>query len=98
FDAAIVIWRYALLLILPVGQSIFHEIVPVRTIVDGRAIASVAGLGVLLVFAWRVRHRLPLVSLAIAWFLLLLLPSSALMVMDPSGDMAEHRVYLASVG
>ncbi len=97
-DAAIVIWRYASLLVLPVGQSIFHEIRQVASVTDPRAIGSVIGLGLLLVGAWLIRNRLPMVTFAVAWFLLMLLPSSALMVIDSSGDMAEHRVYLASAG
>jgi protein O-mannosyl-transferase len=97
-DAVIVIWRYALLLVLPVGQSIFHEISQVTSTADARAIAAVIGLGLLLALAWQMRNRLPMISVAVVWFLLMLLPSSALMVMNPNGDMAEHRLYLASAG
>ncbi len=32
------------------------------------------------------------------WFLLLLVPSSVLVVLDQGEPMAEHRVYLASCG
>jgi protein O-mannosyl-transferase len=97
-DAAIVTWRYASLLVLPVGQSVFHEIRQVVSVTDPRATASVLGLGLLLAVAWGMRRRLPMLSLAVLWFLLLLLPSSALIVLDLSGDMAEHRLYLASAG
>jgi Flp pilus assembly protein TadD len=97
-DAATVIWRYALLLLLPIGQSVFHEIVPVTSVLEPRALLSVAGLVLVLTLAWRARQRMPTLAMAIAWFVLLLLPSSVLMVMDSSGDMAEHRLYLASAG
>jgi Flp pilus assembly protein TadD len=97
-DAANVLWRYALLLILPIGQSIFHAIVPVNSVFEPRALASLAGLVVVLALAWVARRHTPIVSLGVTWFLLLLLPSSALMVMDSSGDMSEHRLYLASAG
>jgi Flp pilus assembly protein TadD len=98
FDAAIVLWRYLRLLVLPTGQSIFHEIVPVTTPFEPRAMLSVVGLALVLTVAWQARRRCPIASLGFSWFLLLLLPSSALMVLDPSGDMAEHRIYLASAG
>ena len=86
FDAAIVIWRYALLLLLPIGQSIFHEIVPVTSVLELRALASVAGLALVLALAWRTRQRMPTLGLAIAWFLLLLLP-----FFGSDGDRLERR-------
>src|SRR6185295_7068709 len=47
---------------------------------------------------WRGRKAHPFVSFGIAWFLLLLLPSSLLVILDRGELMAEHRVYLASLG
>ena len=38
------------------------------------------------------------VSFGVVWFLLLLVPSSALVMLDRGEPMAEHRVYLASCG
>lgn len=93
-----VVRQYLWMLVLPRNQSIYHG----TPLVDG----AVAGwllldLVVLLALAslavWAVRTR-PLVSLGIAWFLLLLAPSSALYLFGIGAAMAEHRVYLASVG
>jgi tetratricopeptide (TPR) repeat protein len=44
------------------------------------------------------RRRERLASFGLFWFLLLLVPSSALVVLDQAEPMAEHRVYLASCG
>ncbi|MGH9385246.1 MAG: tetratricopeptide repeat protein, partial [Vicinamibacterales bacterium] len=97
-DAAIVLWRSVWLLLLPTGQSIFHEVVPVASVFEPRALLSVAGVALMLLMAWRARRRWPIASLGVVWFLLLLLPSSGLMVLGPIGDMAEHRLYLACGG
>ena len=47
--------------------------------------------------AWRLRRVEWPAGFGIFWFLLLLVPSSALAVLDQGEPMAEHRVYLASV-
>jgi tetratricopeptide (TPR) repeat protein len=44
------------------------------------------------------RIRRPAAALGLLWFLLLLVPSAALVVFNRGEPMAEHRVYLASVG
>jgi tetratricopeptide (TPR) repeat protein len=40
----------------------------------------------------------PIVSFGLFWFLVVLVPSALLVVMDRGEPMAEHRVYLASCG
>jgi len=47
---------------------------------------------------WRQRRTAPLLSFGLLWFFLLLIPSSALVVLDRGEPMVEHRVYLASWG
>jgi len=92
-----VIRRQILLMFNPGGQSIFHEVSPVG-LFDPRAIVSIALLGLLVAFAWSARRTRGLVTLGIAWFFLLLVPSFVLTVLDRGEAMTEHRVYLASGG
>jgi hypothetical protein len=90
--------RYLRLLLVPSGQTIFHSVPRIDTVFDPRVLA--AG-GVLLLIGgvcWRFRRRAPVVSFGLLWFLLLLVPSSVLMLLDQGEPMAEHRVYLASCG
>ena len=89
-----VIWRYAALLVAPLSQSLVHAVrEPARP--DAGMLAATAGLLLAAGTAVGVRRRQPLQALGIAWFLLLLAPSSAVALWEP---MAEHRVYLASAG
>ncbi len=92
-----VLRRYLWLMIHPAGQTIFHEVVPVAW-VGGRALAAV-GTAALLV--WMVRalaRRQGAASFGLAWFLLMLAPSATLAVFNQGEPMAEHRVYIASLG
>ncbi len=91
-----VIWRYILLLLLPLGQAIVHQVRPVGDLLDPLAVGAGGALLVLLVLAALSRRAAPLVTLGAAWFFLLLAPSSSVIpLVEP---MAEHRVYLASAG
>jgi len=88
-----VVARYLGLLLLPVGQSIAHAVetpAPARAVVAALVLLAI-GLGA----AVAVRRRAPLATLGAIWFLVLLAPSSAVPLREP---MAEHRVYLASMG
>lgn len=87
-----VVWKYVQLLMLPVRQSIAHN---VTGFVALSALGAIA-LGLTCALAFRVRARTPLLSFGVAWFLLLLVPTSS--VLPLQYPMAEHRVYLASVG
>ncbi len=91
-----IVWRYIFLLVLPINQSVVHEVQPITTGFDPVAIGAGVALAALLVLAFLGRHRLPLVVFGVAWFFLLLAPSSSVVpLLEP---MAEHRVYLASCG
>jgi hypothetical protein len=81
----------------PSGQTIFHA-VPVVPVVGWRAFGAVAAMGALLLLAWHVRRTAWAASFGLLWFPLALVPSSALTVLDQGEPMAEHRVYLASIG
>ena len=93
-----VVRRYLLLLLTPGAQSIFHEVSPVSGFFDARVVLSMVTIGALLGLAWRVRRTAGLASFGFVWFLLLIVPSSMLVVLDRAEPMAEHRVYTASVG
>lgn len=86
-----VCWRYLLLCVAPVGQSVFHDH-PVTGLTLRSGAAMAAWLGV---FGAAVgfRKRAPLVSFSALLFMLILLPSSSVVALRET--MAEHRVYLS---
>ena len=91
-----VVWRYLGLLLLPVWQSVVHAVRAVTSPLDPVAVLAAAGLLALGALAVRLRRAEPLLGFGLAWFLLLLLPSSSLVPLNEA--MAEHRVYGASAG
>src|SRR5262249_47028677 len=86
------VWTYVRLLVLPLHQSIAHN---VSRLVLLSVLGAIA-LGAICILAYRVRARAPLVSFGVAWFLLLLVPTSTVFPLEHM--VAEHRVYLTSVG
>lgn len=90
-----VAWRYLLLLLAPVSQSIVHPVREVTAALDARAALAALALLLLGGAAFVARRRAPLLALGVAWFLLLLAPSSLVALWEP---MVERRVYLASGG
>jgi protein O-mannosyl-transferase len=94
----VVAFRYFLLILVPTGQSIFHEVSAVKTIFDVRFLLAGTWLTLWLVIAWRTRHTNALVSLGMFWFVLLLVPSAVLVLLDLGEPMAEHRVYMSAAG
>ena len=93
-----VLRRYVWLLVRPVGQSLFHEVTPVNGLFEARALFAIAAAALMVAVAWKLRRAGQIASFGIAWFLLALVPSAALAVLDQGEPMAEHRVYLASCG
>jgi hypothetical protein len=89
--------QYVGMLILPFGLSIFHEVSVVGPTSPG-VLVAIAGIVACTVAAWRWRKGHGLASLGVFWFLLLLLPSSLLVLFDRGEPIAEHRVYVASMG
>ena len=92
-----VVRQYLTLLVAPTGQTIFHAVAPIGA-ESPRAWLAIAAIAGMLAVGWRVRHRWPAGTLGISWFFLLLVPSSVLVLLDRGEPMAEHRVYLASLG
>lgn len=90
-----VAWRYVGLLLLPVGQSIMHQVATVTDPLDPSALAALAALVAAVAALVPLGRRLPLVALGLLWFLLLLAPSHVIPLQEA---MAEHRVYTAACG
>jgi protein O-mannosyl-transferase len=93
---AIVIWRYVVLLLLPVDQGIMHGVRQVQSVADSIALAAAVGLIAAAWLAFRARRTLPLAAFGCLWFLATLAPSSS--VVSLREGMAEHRVYVATAG
>jgi protein O-mannosyl-transferase len=89
--------QYGVMLLLPYRQSIFHEVAAVGPATPSVLIA-ISGIVLCTVMAWRVRRGHGLASFGVFWFLLMLVPSSVLVLFDRGEPMAEHRVYVASMG
>jgi len=88
-----VLWRYLGLSVLPVGQTIFHDFpetgATLRSVVAALGLVAITGLAVLR------RQQAPLWALAWLWFLVALLPATAIPLKE---TLAEHRVYLSLLG
>ncbi len=96
--AADAVREYVALLLFPTGQAMFHEPLAADWLFGARAFIAVAVVALLAVAAWRLRRLDGRMTFGIAWFLLLLVPSSVLIMLDRGEPIAEHRVYLASCG
>jgi hypothetical protein len=96
--AAEAVRRYTGLLILPAGQSLFHEVARIESVFEWRGVLAVTSVTIIAAVAWFLRRADSIASFGIVWFLLLLVPSAALTVLDRGEPMAEHRVYVASCG
>src|SRR5262249_6727360 len=77
-----VIARYVVMMLIPMGQGILHDIPAVTSLFDPMAVVGITVISVLLAVAWWVHERQPLVTFGILWFLLLLVPSSLLVLLD----------------
>jgi tetratricopeptide (TPR) repeat protein len=93
-----VIWRYVGLFLVPLGQSLVHQVEEVRSLGEARALqglAAGAALAGVAAVAWRLRRRAPYEAFGALWFLVLLAPSSLIPLPELA---AEHRTYLAGAG
>jgi tetratricopeptide (TPR) repeat protein len=109
YQSAPLDWRLALvavgavgsyfrLLLWPSGQTIFHALTAIESWHDVRALLALGFLAAGAWVAWWLRRVDRTVPFGAAWFVLFLLPSSALFVLGRGEALAEHRVYLPSVG
>ncbi len=93
-----VLFRYFSLLLLPVNQSIFHQVSEVFWPPAPRMVLAVIWLAAWLGAAWKLARLDGAIALGMLWFVLLLVPSSVLVLLNLGEPMAEHRVYLAAAG
>ena len=91
----LVAWRYVGLLLLPVGQSLVHQVHWVKTPLDPASFILLPVLVACVTFAIWKRGTQPLMAFGVVWFGGVLVPTAIVPVRDA---MAEHRVYLASAG
>ena len=85
-------WTMLRLSLLPVGQTVDHDIETVTKI--GSLGALAVGIA-LLVWAWRQRHRWPVVAFGIAWLFVCLAPRFVVRITE---YINEHQFYLPMVG
>jgi tetratricopeptide (TPR) repeat protein len=90
--------RYLLLLFSPRGQSIFHAVPLVDTLWSANTLVALLFLAALVVLIVRLRSTHSLMAFGLSWFVLLLVPSSGLLILGLGEPMAEHRVYLSAAG
>jgi tetratricopeptide (TPR) repeat protein len=93
-----VAFRYFSLLLSPSGQSIFHQISELRFPPAPMTVVAILWLVAMLVAAVRLMRFDSVISLGLVWFLLILVPSAVLVILNLGEPMAEHRAYLAAAG
>jgi tetratricopeptide (TPR) repeat protein len=104
-----VMWRYALvevevvfryfgLLLSPGEQSVFHQVSEIGWPPPPRLLLAMLWLAAWVGTAWKLRRLDGAIAVGMLWFLLLLIPSSVLVLLNLGEPMAEHRVYLAAAG
>jgi len=91
-----VLWRYARLIMVPLGQNLDHH-VPIReTIFELELIVRLLGILGIVATAWLLRQRCPLIAFGLLFFFLAQATESSFL---PLADvMWEHRLYLPIVG
>jgi hypothetical protein len=94
----VVAFRYFRLLLAPSGQSIFHQVQDVTRLSDPLLLMALAWLVLWIALAVRIRRIDGAAALGMIWFVVLLIPSAMLVLLDLGEPMAEHRVYLSSAG
>lgn len=92
------VWRYLALLLAPRGQSIFHAVPLIDSVVSLRALANIAALAGLLAFAFWLRRAHGLVGFGLVWFIVLLIPPAVLFTLGRGEAMVERRTYLPAAG
>ena len=91
-----VIITYLRLLFIPLNQNLDYNYPIAKTLLEPSTFISFLFLLLILIIAFRIFHRYRLVSFAIFWFFLILLPESSII---PIQDVIfEHRLYLPIIG
>ena len=90
--------RYLALIIAPVGQTIFHGVPATTSFVEPRAMVALTTAAIWVGLIVVAARRRSVAGFGLAWFLLMLLPSALIVLMNRGEPMAERRVYFASAG
>ncbi|MBU0675983.1 MAG: hypothetical protein KJ950_15205 [Proteobacteria bacterium] len=96
-EGRIVVWYISLLFLpLPSRMNLDHDILISQSLFSPiTTLFSILLLGSLLLSAYRIRHKFPLMSFGILFFFLTMVIESSII---PLELMFEHRLYLPSVG
>ena len=87
---------YIRLLFIPINQNLDYDYPLAKTLFEFPVWAGILLLLFILIVAFRIRSRYPLLSFGIFWFFLTLLPESS--VVPIKEVINEHRLYLSMVG
>ncbi len=88
--------KYLKLLILPCGLSVNHELLAAESFLNINVLLSLGILTAIILISVVLRKKLRLVSLFMAWFFIILIPTSSILPLKIL--MNEHRVYLSGIG
>lgn len=91
---AVVVWRYAGLLIVPAGQSPVHQVHWVTSLTDPEGLLALLGLLAAVVAAVSLRRAAPLAAFGAICFVTALAPTSTFVPLRDA--MAEPRAYVAA--
>ncbi len=87
---------YFRLAVFPVRQSVLYDLPVARSPFAPAAYFSLFVVSALLIAALRFRRSRPLVSIAVAWFFIILAPTSSLVILWPF--ISEYHLYLPLFG
>lgn len=82
------------LFFIPLGQNLDYDFALSRSIGEPATLLSVALIAGLIILAFRLRRNYPILTLALAWFFIALLPN----LIPRVNVIFEHKMYLASIG
>jgi len=103
FIERFIIWCKALilyikLLIVPVNLHMGRNIAVAKNIFQPETVISILSLFVIVILSIIAFRKSKTIFFFIAWFFLLLIPTSGLIPLNVTAQMAEHWLYLPSIG
>jgi hypothetical protein len=94
-----VLQRYVAVLFVPASLSLVPAVAPISSATDLRIVMGAITLLVCVGIAVFARRHERLATFGMVWFLIALVPSALIVVLQDAGHpMAEHRLYLPSIG
>jgi len=92
----VVLVKYIQLLFLPINQNLDYDYSLVRNLFSLPAVLSLIALTSIIIAAYLLRKKNPVISFCVAWFFIVLIPESTIF---PLPDLIfEHRLYVAVIG